>query len=52
MCQVLLYFMAYIMDDREFTEHGTSINGAWNTDKGNEFLEMLLREDEVKGENI
>ena len=29
----LLQFMAYILDDRGFTEHGSSIGGCWLTEK-------------------
>lgn len=38
----LLLCLAYAMDAAEFTEHGTSINGAWITDKGKVFLSILL----------
>ncbi len=37
----LAQFMAYILDDREYTEHGTSIYGAWLTDKGKDLLSIL-----------
>lgn len=37
----LLQFMAYILDDKEFTEHGTSIGGAWITEKGKQYLSVL-----------
>lgn len=37
----LLQFMAYLLDDKGLTEHGTSINGAWLTDEGKVCLEVL-----------
>jgi len=34
----LYYFMLYWLDDKGFTEHGTSIHGCWLTDLGKEIL--------------
>ena len=31
----------YMLDDREFLEHGTSIHGCWLTTKGKQLLEAL-----------
>lgn len=33
--------LAYIADSKELTQHGTSINGAWLTDSGKEWLRRL-----------
>ena len=32
------YFTRYVLDQKGLTEHGTSIKGAWLTDKGREIL--------------
>lgn len=40
----LLLFMMYVMDNKGYTEHGTSIGTAWITEKGKEFLAMLQEE--------
>lgn len=37
----LLECLAYTMDAAEFTEHGTSIFGAWLTEDGEDFLYCL-----------
>ena len=37
----LMLFMMYIMDDKGYTEHGSSVYGCWLTDKGKAFLKML-----------
>ena len=37
----LLLCLAYTIDAAEFTEHGTSIGGAWLTDTGEMFLWLL-----------
>ena len=37
----LLLFMAYILDEKELTEHGSSIGGAWITDLGEKCLTVL-----------
>ena len=39
----MTYYLAYTLDHHGFTEHGTSISGAWITDKGKAFLEMLRK---------
>lgn len=35
------HLLAYLLDDKGLTEHGTSINGAWLTDKGEAFKDLL-----------
>jgi hypothetical protein len=35
------YFIFYVLDELEFTEHGTGIGGSWLTTKGRELLEDL-----------
>jgi hypothetical protein len=35
------YFVYYILEKEGLTEHGTSVNGSWLTDKGNEILTYL-----------
>lgn len=47
----LLQFMAYILDDRGFTEHGSSIGGCWLTEKGEMFLTVLDAWDQYNKEN-
>lgn len=46
----LLQFMMYILDDKDFTTHGSSIDGCWLTRKGQRLLTVLeawrTREDE------
>ena len=37
----LMLFMMYIMDDKGYTEHGTSVFSCWLTEEGRELLEML-----------
>lgn len=44
--ELLYEFFRYILDNRGFTEHGTSIGGAWITDKGKRLVK-LLEESEV-----
>ncbi len=34
----VLQFMAYILDDKELTDHGSNISGAWITDLGEALL--------------
>ena len=44
----LEYFMAYILDDRGFIDHGFSIDNAWITQKGKaaiEFIELIRPHD-------
>lgn len=38
---------AYAMDAAEFTEHGSSIGGAWITEEGEMFLWLLNQNDEL-----
>ena len=47
----LLQFMAYILDDRGFTEHGSSIGGCWLTEKGEMYLTVLDAWDQYNKEN-
>ena len=35
------YFTRYVLDQKELTEHGGSVGGAWLTDKGEELLADL-----------
>ncbi len=37
----LLQFMMYILDDKDFTTHGSSIGGCWLTKKGQRLLTVL-----------
>lgn len=37
----LLQFMMYVLDDKGFTEHGSSIGGCYLTDKGERLLTVL-----------
>ena len=39
--------MAYICDQHGLTDHGTSILGAWITRKGEEWLDLLNKEDSI-----
>ena len=41
----LLLCLAYTMDDKELTEHGSSISGAWLTGVGEMFLALLRTEE-------
>lgn len=43
----LLLCLAYTMDDKNLTEHGSAIGGAWLTEMGEMFL-ALLRTDEFE----
>lgn len=43
----LLLCLAYTLDAAEFTEHGSSIGGAWTTDEGDMFLWLLNQNDEL-----
>lgn len=44
----LLMALAYAMDAAGFTDHGTSIGGAWLTDEGKMFLYVLRNNKEIK----
>lgn len=35
------YFVYYVIAEKDLTEHGTSVNGSWLTDKGREIMEDL-----------
>ena len=37
----LNYLVLYMLDDKGFTEHGTSVNCSWLTDRGEELLRDL-----------
>ena len=37
----LMLFMMYILDEKEFTEHGSSVYGAWITEKGEQLLKAI-----------
>lgn len=43
----LLLCLAYAMDGAGFTEHGSSIGGAWLTDEGKMFLFLLKTDKEL-----
>ena len=43
----LLLCFAYAMDAAEFTEHGSSIGGAWITEEGEMFLWLLEQNKEL-----
>ena len=43
----LLLALAYSMDAAGFTEHGSSIGGAWLTDEGKMFLFVLRNNDDL-----
>lgn len=46
----ILQFMMYILDDKGFTTHGSSIGGCWLTDDGERLLTVLnaWHEDKMK----
>lgn len=46
----LLLCFAYAMDGAEFTEHGSSIGGAWITKEGEMFLWLLGHNEELNEE--
>lgn len=46
----LLLALAYSMDAAGFTEHGSSIRGAWLTEEGEMFLYLLQLDDELAEE--
>lgn len=48
----LILYMAYDLDDRELTEHGSNISGAWLTTLGDICLYVfdLLLKEEINGE--
>lgn len=39
--EALIDFVLYILNDKGFLEHGSSIGGSWLTDKGKLFLYLL-----------
>lgn len=47
----LLACLAYTMDAAEFTEHGTSIIGAWLTEDGEDFLYCLELNEAIRNNN-
>lgn len=46
----LLLALAYTLDAAGFTEHGSSVGGAWTTGEGEMFLYLLAHNPEVTGE--
>lgn len=44
----LFEFMKYILDNRGFTEHGTSVDSAWITSKGKRLIQLIEQECEVE----
>ncbi len=49
------YFMAYILDDRGFIEHGFNIDNAWIAQKGKaaiEFIELIRPHDYEYAEDL
>lgn len=50
-----VYFMAYVLDDRGFLEHGYCIDNAWITEKGLaliEFIDLIRPHDYVYVEDV
>lgn len=47
----LIQFVLYILDDKEFLEHGSSISGAWLTKKGKIYLDLLNAKYKMTKEN-
>lgn len=39
--EILYEFFCYVLDNKGFTEHGTSVQSAWVTDKGKRLVELL-----------
>lgn len=48
----LLLCLAYTMDAAEFSEHGTSIGGAWITDRGKIYRYAIMKHLEAEGESL
>ena len=48
----LIQFVLYVLDDHEFLEHGSSIGGAWLTEKGKLFLDLLNMRNEIDDSNL
>lgn len=49
------YFMAYILDDRDFIDHGFNIDHSWITSKGKaliEFIELIRLHDYEYAEDM
>ena len=40
----LLLFLLYILNDKGFLDHGSSVMGSWITEKGERFLELLQKD--------
>ncbi|MGR9130754.1 hypothetical protein ACU8NX_18560 [Rhizobium leguminosarum] len=40
------YFIAYVLDTLNLTEHGGTVGGAWLSDRGKQFLEIGPMEEE------
>ena len=47
----LIQFVLYVLDDKGFLEHGSSISSAWLTEKGKIYLDLLNMWKEIKGKN-
>jgi hypothetical protein len=45
----LIQFVLYVLDDKGFLEHGSSISSAWLTEKGKIYLDLLNMWKEIKG---
>lgn len=48
----LLLCLAYSIDASEFSEHGTSIGGAWITDRGKIYRYAIMKHLEAEGESL
>lgn len=44
----LIQFVLYILDDKGFLEHGSSISSAWLTEKGKIYLDLLNMWNEIR----
>lgn len=44
----LIQFVLYVLDSKGFLEHGGSAGGAWLTNKGKLFLELLEMNDKIE----
>ena len=48
----LLLCLAYTMDAARFSEHGSSIGGAWITDRGKIYRYAIMKHLEMEGESL
>ena len=44
----LIQFVLYVLDDKGFLEHGSSISSAWLTEKGKIYLDLLNMWNEIR----